>query len=191
MYSDQHNPPNMGGDPTDRGRVYISNSLIRNRMGEHVGKGLFAKTFLPKDSIICSYWGKVVKTSVAKSDSYNSDYVLQCSPEWSIDSKNKLSCYGRYCNDPIFPDQVNADLVGEDTDGERTGVIGYVQAIKDIQEGEEIYVSYGIGYWCHERYASNLNIFSIQYLLTQPQFARFFNRTYIEKHPFPDFVAFF
>ena len=86
MYIVQQNPPKMGGDPNDRSRVYIDDSLLVNRSGHSIGKGLFAKCFIPTGTAICSYWGKVIKTTKAKSAAYDSDYVLQCSVEWSIDS---------------------------------------------------------------------------------------------------------
>src|ERR1700722_15133685 len=89
-------------DPNDRSRVYIDNSLLVNRSGHSIGKGLFAKCFIPSGTTFCSYWGKVIKTTKAKSADYASDYVLQCSNDWSIDAKSKLSCYGRYCNDPFY-----------------------------------------------------------------------------------------
>src|SRR3984885_10320942 len=124
MYTVQQNPPKMGGDPTDRNRVYIDNSLLVNRSGHSIGKGLFARCFIPTGTTICSYWGKIIKTSKAKSADYVSDYVLQCSNDWLIDAKSKLSCYGRYCNDPILPTKLNAELIGSDTDGNKDGVIG-------------------------------------------------------------------
>ena len=68
MYTDKQNPPEMGGDPTDRSRVYIDNSLLLNRRGESIGTGLFAKCFIPMGETICSYWGKAVATSKAKKD---------------------------------------------------------------------------------------------------------------------------
>src|ERR1700722_16628757 len=109
MYTDQQNPPKMGGDPNDRSRVYIDDSLLVNRSGHSIGKGLFAKCFILSGTTICSYWGKVIKTIKAKNADYASDYVLQCSNDWSIDAKSKLSCYGRYCNDPTLN---NRKLIG-------------------------------------------------------------------------------
>jgi hypothetical protein len=172
MYTAQQNPPQMWGSPDDRTRVYIDNSLLLNREGRSIGKGLFAKTLIR--NIIFSYWGKVISTKIAKYDRYESDYVLQCSAEWSIDSKAPLSSYGRYCNDPMLPDKINADLIGTDFDGSKENVIGHVEA-KDIKAGEEIYVSDGVGYWCHPRYSALLGAEQISYLMNNsPQFRRYY-----------------
>ena len=94
---------------------------------------------------------------------------------WSIDSKAKLSCYGRYCNDPILPEKLNADLIGTDYDGDKDNVIGHVEATRDIQPGEEIYVTYGVGYWCIPKYSDLLGPDEQDYLMRNvPRYRQYF-----------------
>ena len=105
---------------------------------------------------------------------------MQCSNDWSIDSKSKLSCYGRYCNDPILPTLLNAELRGSDTDGDKDGVIGHVESTRDIQAGDEIYVSYGIGYWCQPANSRLLRADETNYLMrNSAQFRKYFYKSHI------------
>ena len=57
-----------------------------------------------------------------------------------IDAIMETSCYGRFSNDPIDDDLVNAKISWN-------GSVAVLEALVDIAEGDEIFVSYSRGYW--------------------------------------------
>ena len=67
--------------------------------------GLFPKINFKDNDYICAYVGYVVGTEPYKE--FDSDYRLEYSAEYTIDSSDPQSCYGRYANDPIKKSSIN------------------------------------------------------------------------------------
>ena len=65
-----------------------------------------------------------------------------------IDAKDTLDCQARYINDPLCPLAYNVKFV-KHPEGGYADVI----SLRDIFEGEEIWVDYGKGYWRGVGYA--------------------------------------
>ena len=110
------------------------------------GKGLFASEKIAKNQDICQYIGVHVPMYLVDLNYYDSDYLFQSPNEtYAIDASDQFSCYGRYANDSLSKMKINAKfskVLGED------GAV--LKSIRDIKKNEEIYVSYGVGYWRDE-----------------------------------------
>ncbi len=60
--------------------------------------------------------------------------------EHYVDALAEHTCFGRFANDPVDDSLVNAKIV-------LRGKKLYLMATTEIEEGEEIYLSYGMDYW--------------------------------------------
>ena len=123
-------------------RVEVRQSLL----GETAGDGLFARCKIKEKEILCSYEGVQVTLQQLDGPYGNRDYVAGARKDSRsedlvyVDAHDKESCYGRYINDPIDEFLVNAKIVWRDNQL-------VVITTGDIEEGEEIYVSYAGDYW--------------------------------------------
>ena len=125
----------------DSNRVYLAAS----KLGPNVGLGLFAKIDFKKDDDICAYIGDRVPTE--RYEEFDSDYRLEYNKTWTIDSTDPHSCYGRYPNDPILINLVNAKLSKR-----MKKIEAFVKATKSIKAGDEILVAYGDEYWKSKKF---------------------------------------
>ena len=145
------------------------------------GQGLFARKDLPDGEFICQYWGELVKTAVANSDNYKSDYLFQLNDRWSIDGKDPNSCYARYINDPIRRNKYNAAFVlaSEREYQSGRGIPGLIViATRLIRADEEIFASYGNDYWASENIL-HLKPFDLRIMYARSQRVRkFVNANY-------------
>jgi hypothetical protein len=120
--------------------------------------GLFASAEIAEGDYFCSYEGAELPEESSSEEHY-SDYVA-VGEEWVkkvrgvavskgrslvIDSWDQLSCFGRYANDLIDEDMVNAKIVWT-KDGLR------LIATMPILPGQEIFVSYGKIYWAARKH---------------------------------------
>jgi hypothetical protein len=96
-------------------KVEVSTSTIAN-----AGLGLRARVHISavpeywdikKKHGVCRYVGKRIWTTTAHSSQYSSDYCLEYSSKWTIDSVDLLSCFGRYINDPLDDEKANVIFV--------------------------------------------------------------------------------
>jgi hypothetical protein len=149
----QFNVPiiNIPNDWPDHDNVELKPSTILKPDGTPIGLGLFAKRNLKKKEYICAYVGVSVLTSIVHADTYIGDYAATVTPQWSIDSIDPNSCYGRYANDPVtrmanarFKATINAKYI-EPNSGK--GIDLVVMDEKPIRAGNEIFLNYGDFYW--------------------------------------------
>ncbi len=109
------------------------------------GKGLFTKTDIAKGTRITEYKGRLQAwKDVKDEDGYNS-YIFKLSPRLAINGLNYLKTFGRYANDARGPGRIkglrnNVDYIVE-------GNKCYLDAIRNIKKGEEIFVEYGGNFW--------------------------------------------
>jgi exodeoxyribonuclease III len=123
-------------------KVIVMESLIPG----DTGWGLFAKKAIKEGDLFCTYEGPEVPLEHLEAGYGNKDYVIeaiknhQTKESVCMDSPDARSCYGRYAQDPIDEDLVNAKIVW------RKGKMVLVATVP-IEEGDEIYVHYGPSYW--------------------------------------------
>lgn len=98
------------------------------------GRGLFARTRIPKGKFIVEYTGAKIPTKVA--DTLKTRYLFELDDAWTIDAESSDSL-ARYINHSCKP---NAEAEIHD------GRI-YVLATQDINAGQEITIDYGDEYY--------------------------------------------
>jgi exodeoxyribonuclease III len=124
------------------GSMVIQESLIPG----DTGWGLFADKKIKKGTDFCSYEGEVIPVEQLKMGFGSKDYVIQAIMNHKtmevvcIDSPREDDCYGRYAQDPIDEDLVNAKILW------KKGRM-VLEATTAIEPGDEIYVHYGLDYW--------------------------------------------
>jgi SET domain-containing protein len=120
--------------------LFLKKSQLPN-----AGLGLFTKKEIPKGTRITEYKGRLRPWKEVKhEDGYNS-YIFRLNTRLAIDAKNYLKSFGRYANDAGGVQKLkglrnNADYVVE-------GNKCYLDAIRTIKKGEEIFVEYGGNFW--------------------------------------------
>ena len=98
--------------------------------------------------MICSYEGVIVPEDVIQSGYEDGGYAVTAIKDHrrkeyiTVDSLNEDDCYGRYAQDPIDDLLVNAKILW------RKNKMVLV-SMGDIQQGDEIFVNYGVDYWRH------------------------------------------
>lgn len=115
------------------------------------GKGLFTKRDIPKGTRIVEYKGEILTwKEVEKMTEERNGYVFYVNGKHVIDAWNYKKALARYANDARGLARVdgirnNAEYVVEK---KRC----YIDAVKDIPAGSEIFVGYGAEYWQVIRY---------------------------------------
>ena len=101
---------------------------------------------LPKATSLCKYLGSHMTTAAFKANP--SAYAVQLY-RGVLDARRTSDGFGRYANAANTARQANAQLISErKLIGRRgSGRRVFPQATKAIEDGEEILVKYGSGYW--------------------------------------------
>ena len=131
-----------------KGQVEVRVSTIAN-----AGWGLFAKKAFDEGDELCTYEGPIIPENAFNHNYANGDYVAKvvksrkknANGEWVnefifVDAIMETSCYGRFANDPIEENVVNAKILWN-------GHTAVIVAQTEIAEGDEIFVCYGREYW--------------------------------------------
>ncbi|MDB5193789.1 MAG: nuclear protein [Segetibacter sp.] len=108
------------------------------------GKGLFTTEFIPKGERIVEYKGRVRTWKDAQHDDTNY-YILFVTRNHIIDAQKFLKSPARYINDARGLKKIKG--INNNAAFYRYGKKIFVEAIKDIPAGSEIYVGYGKEYW--------------------------------------------
>lgn len=115
------------------------------------GKGLFTKKFIPKGTRIVEYKGEIVAwKEVEKMAEDRNGYVFYVNSKHCIDAWNYKKALGRFANDAKGIVRVDTCKTNSEYVVEKKKC--YIEAIKDIPAGEEIFVEYGSEYWQVIRY---------------------------------------
>ena len=140
------------GNFTEKGnmcRVHSTAVLgleVKESLIAGAGDGLFATRRFERGDVVCEYGPGTVMTSEA----------FRLSPSaygcrlWRgvLDCRRTDQGFGRYCCAANQARQVNAQLIAESKLVKRgSGSRVYVQALKTIEPGSEIYVKYGKNWW--------------------------------------------
>eukprot|EP00466_Bigelowiella_natans_P010187 jgi/Bigna1/91178/estExt_fgenesh1_pg.C_910080 len=124
--------------PSTSVKLKVAPSLIPG-----AGKGLFAIAPFRKGSEICRYTGTVLSLAdLLLKRVTNTDYVMGLSLRVHIDAQGHPEVLARYINDIADTKKRNATFVKIPKEK-----MAKVVALRDIRPGEEIYASYGEGYW--------------------------------------------
>lgn len=126
--------------------LFVKKSTIPNS-----GKGLFTKVLITKGTSIIEYKGKIVtwKAVEAMAD-YRNGYVFFFNSKYCIDAwKTKKSMAG-YVNDARGITRVEG--AKNNTEYVTVKKRCYIEAVKDIPKGSELFVGYGAEYWQAIRY---------------------------------------
>ena len=132
----------VGAKKKGYNRMVVKESLIPG----DTGWGLFASKHVREGEVCCTYEGVIVPVEHLRSGYGNKDYVAMAIKNHKtmeficIDGQDETSCYGRFAQDPINEDLVNAKILW------RKGQMVLV-ATCPISPGDEIYVHYGLDYW--------------------------------------------
>ncbi len=128
--------------------------IIKRSKVSGAGKGLFTKKNIEKGSRITEYKGKLTTwQEVQKTDVFNA-YVYYVKRGHVIDAMKHIKVLARYINDAAGITRIkgitnNCNFVNEN---DRV----FIDAIKKIEAGAELYVAYGKEYWDVIRYNNKL-----------------------------------
>ena len=109
------------------------------------GKGLFAKKFIPKNSRIVEYKGKVTNWKEVDDNDGNNGYIYYVKRTHVIDASRHPGALARYANDARGLKRVKGIL--NNAEYVEDGFKVYIESRKDIPAGSEILVDYGKEYW--------------------------------------------
>jgi len=109
------------------------------------GKGLFTKIFIPKGTLITEHVGKISTWNEANHDDGKNPYIYYVSRNHVIDAKDQDNSVAHFVNDAKGYKKIagitnNAKYIVK---GKRV----FLEAIKDMHPGEEIFAGYGKEYW--------------------------------------------
>ena len=111
----------------------------------NAGKGLFTKTPIKKGQRIVEYKGRIrLWKEVKHLDGYNG-YLLRLSRTLAIDAEPLRSGKGRYANDAMGLTRVRG--LRNNAEYLIYGDQCFIEATRNINAGEEVFVSYGRAFW--------------------------------------------
>jgi hypothetical protein len=123
--------------------LYITHSQLPD-----AGLGVYTEDYIPEDTIIGEYRGEIVKSYNLETNDYFYELVEADEANGimgvGIDSSKLPRCYMAMLNDAQFSKSFSNNCVFEG-DVEEGKV--YVVSTRDIEPEEELFVSYGEGYW--------------------------------------------
>lgn len=119
------------------------------------GKGLFARYFIPKKTIIAEYRGRITTWTEVKQDNASNGYLYYMNRNHVIDARNYKKSKARYANDARGLQRVKGFL-NNAIYIEKDGRV-FIESTRDIAPGEEILVNYGKEYWDAIRYNQKIS----------------------------------
>ena len=111
----------------------------------NAGKGLFAKEFIPRNTRIVEYKGKITTWKEVEDNDGNNGYIYYVKRYHVIDASRHTSALARYANDARGLQRVKG--ISNNAEYVEDGLKVYIESKKDIPAGEEILVEYGKEYW--------------------------------------------
>jgi hypothetical protein len=109
------------------------------------GMGLFTKEDIPKGSKVIEYKGRITTWKEADKDEGRNAYLFRVKQYHTIDARPYKKALARYANDANGFTKIkglrnNCVYIIE-------GLRVFVEAVRDIPAGSEIFVDYGKEYW--------------------------------------------
>lgn len=121
-------------------QVQVKESTLPN-----AGKGLFARTFIPRGTRIVEYKGKITTWKEVDDNDGNNGYIYYVKRNHVIDAARHRAALARYANDARGLQRVKG--VSNNSEYVEDGLKVFIEARKDIHPGQEILVEYGKEYW--------------------------------------------
>lgn len=118
------------------------------------GKGLFTKKFLPKGTRITEYKGKITTWKEVNHSNGDNGYIYYVNRNHVINAAPYTKIKARYANDARGIARMKG-LGNNSVYAEVDGRV-FIESIKDIPAGSEIFVGYGKEYWEVIRYNKKL-----------------------------------
>ena len=112
------------------------------------GKGLFTKVFIPKNTRIVEYKGRISKWRDA--DHKDNGNIYFVNRNHVIDARPYRKALARYANDARGLARVKG--ITNNSEYVEDGLKVYIKSTRDIPAGSEIFVEYGKEYWDVIRY---------------------------------------
>ncbi len=109
------------------------------------GKGLFAKTFIPKGTRVVEYKGDITTWKEVDHEDGDNGYIYFVKRNHVIDALRTPEALARYANDARGIARVKG--VSNNAEYMEDGLKVYITSVKDIPAGSEILVDYGKEYW--------------------------------------------
>ena len=118
--------------------------VVKKSTLPNAGKGLFTKVAIPKDTRIVEYKGRrTIWKDVADDDT--NGYIYSVNRNNVIDGQKTLSALARYANDAKGISRIKGvtnNCIYVNDNGR-----AYIESVKNIPAGAEIFVDYTKGYW--------------------------------------------
>jgi SET domain-containing protein len=118
--------------------------VVKRSTIPNAGKGLFTKIFIPKGTRIVEYKGRITTWKEMK-DAWDNGYIYNINNGHVIDAKRTLSALARYANDAKGVVRVKG--ITNNCVYVNDKLRAYIESVKDIPAGSEIFVDYGKEYW--------------------------------------------
>src|SRR5450631_991645 len=118
------------------------------------GRGLFTKKNIRKGERIVEYKGKMVSWKEVDHRNGRNAYIYYINRNNVLDAYTYKKALGRYANDARGIGRVKGITNNSAYNSE--GLRVYIEAIKDIPAGSEIFVAYGKEYWDAIRHNSKI-----------------------------------
>jgi len=120
--------------------------VVKKSTLKGAGKGLFTTKAIPKGTRIVEYKGKIGTWKEASSGRSFNGYIYYVNKDHVIDAKKTVDALARYANDARGLSKIeglnnNSKYVIDDNNRV------YIEAVKNIDAGGEIFVGYGKEYW--------------------------------------------
>lgn len=127
------------------------NLVVKKSTLPDSGNGLFTKIFIPKGARIAEYTGKAVtwKEVVKMAESENG-YIFHFNNKYCLDARTYKKSLARYINDARGIARVKG--LSNNTEYVTEKKRCFIDAIKNIPVGAELFVAYGAQYWSAIRY---------------------------------------
>ena len=128
---------------------------VKDSLLPSAGKGLFTTEFIPKGTKIVEYKGKITTWKEVDHNEGNNGYIYFVKRNYVIDASTYPSALARYANDARGIQRVKG--LTNNAEYMEDGLKVFIQAVKDIPAGSEIFVEYGKEYWDAIRYNIKLD----------------------------------
>ena len=122
--------------------LYLKESQLPN-----AGKGLFTDSFIKKGERIIEYKGEIVTWAECekRAQEDKDGYVFYINSRHCIDAWPRPEALARYANDARGISRVKG--LNNNAEYVIRGKKVFIEAVKNIKAGSEIFVSYGADYW--------------------------------------------
>ena len=124
-----------------------------NSEENEAGNGVYTKKFIKDKGIICEYMGPHIENDAyamqlirCRMYSVSHGGITICGLN---EADGEPSCVAAVINDPLDDERCNVKLQW------KNGRC-YIVAMRDIEEGEELYLAYGGGYWISDHHPRHL-----------------------------------